>query len=65
MDEITRLKKKARAAYLKATQDTGWHAGWHMTETIRPDIGLARREFNETMAELEKLDPECPKGQRL
>lgn len=56
---IYRLKEKARRAYLRWQGDG--HGGRHIANIITGGrIDQHAREFNETMDDLAKIDPETP-----
>jgi hypothetical protein len=51
------LKRRARKLYLAIMARNDLDCGAKLTEFIRPDIAILKAEFNQTMAELAKLDP--------
>ena len=60
-NKIERLKRKARRQNIKATTiPDNMDCGIHMAEIIRPDIAIARINFNNIMDELSTLDPTAP-----
>ena len=59
--KIANLKAEARRHYIKATtRPLGMHGGWSMVEMLRPDIAVARQNFNTVMNNLAMLDPDTP-----
>lgn len=65
MLEIALLKRKARKAYEKYYDLVGdMSCGRSIAEVVSVRVSEAKRDFNEAMEKLSKLDPHCPK-QRL
>ena len=59
--ELEQLRKKAKKLYIAAT--TGMDdmdCGRALAETIRPQIGVARKDFSKTWAKIKELDPFAP-----
>ncbi len=58
--KINRLKAKAKKLYLKYYNETSvYGCGNTLIENIRPDLAAVRIKFNDVMAELKVLDPNC------
>ena len=64
--DINNLKSKAGKAYQRfyAILDE-YDCGAELCKQMSPRALAAATEFNEAWAELEKRDPNCPKGKRL
>ena len=64
--ELARLKRKAKKALIayRAIADEA-DCGGTLLQEISGRAARAARHFNEAMEALEKLDPDCPQGQRL
>jgi len=60
MSELERLKRKAKKLYLKAQSFGHMSCGRNLAENIRPDIGVARQEFNRVWKKIEALDTNAP-----
>jgi len=57
---IALLKAKAKRLYVAYHKGAGdMSCGIHLAEFIRPSLCKLRVEFNETMTQLAKLDPEA------
>jgi hypothetical protein len=70
MKKAKQLLDKARIGYLKAIAKDNYIAYFHtfsggaghaLSEVISRDKMTYKQKFNETMDELAKLDPNCPK----
>jgi len=56
------LKYKARRAYSRYWAEvSSLSCGRTLAEHVSSGVSSAKREFNETMDKLAKLDPACPK----
>lgn len=61
--EVERLKVQARKAYLSYWAEfdrNKYDCGRRMAEHMNPHLSQAKRQFNEAMDKLSKLDPTCP-----
>lgn len=62
MFKIQRLKRKARSHYKAYHRELdSMSCGKHMAEQMNPRVYEHKNAFNNTMDELAKLDPDCPK----
>lgn len=62
-DEISRLKRRARRAYLTmSAEGRGLDCGHALAQVINPRYSEAARTFDECMARLREIDPSCPRG---
>lgn len=64
--QIKKLKAKAKNAYVAYQNvELAGDAGVSLSAYINPKIDMHKQDFNEAMAQLEKIDPTCPQGKRL
>lgn len=60
-DEIKRLKRKARSAYIRYRSIAGeFSCGANLAAHISSRVSIPAREFNNAMDELAKIDPDTP-----
>lgn len=60
--KLKMLKIKAQRLYRKAEDFDYMSCGRTLAEYIRPDIGIARQEFNKVWDEIRELDPGAPES---
>lgn len=60
MDELSKLKKQAKELYIKANDFGDLSCGRTLAENFRPQIGIARREFNRIWERIKTIDPSAP-----
>ena len=60
VSELEKLKRKAAKLYQQTQDFDQFSCGRQMAEYIKPEIGLARIEFNKVWKRISELDPTAP-----
>ena len=62
MNELTRLKKKAKKLYLEAIDFDDLDCGRQMAEQIRPRLRESRLKFNTIWERIKQVDHKAPEN---